>query len=159
MAGNPPVGSSPLATAKAPSIRALQCPKCAGRLEVRGLGLSEPPAPRIVEQQMPLVPEPVLVSELDAADHGEMHRLKPTLNAQLKRRPVHLQFRHAAEILDVHILAEDRRTAVRADGQYRDWRLEVARRAAVGTREAAAHGVGTPGPESVWGGTSPVAPA
>jgi len=38
MAGNPPVGSSPLATAKAPSIRALQCPKCAGRLEVRGLG-------------------------------------------------------------------------------------------------------------------------
>ena len=38
MAGNPPVGSPPLATAKAPSVRALQCPKCAGRLEVRGLG-------------------------------------------------------------------------------------------------------------------------
>ncbi|MCX6538843.1 MAG: DUF4178 domain-containing protein [Acidobacteria bacterium] len=38
MAGNTPRGPSPLATAQAPSIRALQCPKCAGRLEVRGLG-------------------------------------------------------------------------------------------------------------------------
>ena len=38
MAGNIPPGPSPLAAPQAPSVRALQCPKCAGRLDVRGLG-------------------------------------------------------------------------------------------------------------------------
>ncbi len=38
MAGNPPPESSPPPPAQAPSTKALQCPKCAGRLEVRGLG-------------------------------------------------------------------------------------------------------------------------
>ncbi|MCX6546312.1 MAG: DUF4178 domain-containing protein [Acidobacteria bacterium] len=38
MAGSSPRTPSPLATPQAPLVRALQCPKCAGRLEVRGLG-------------------------------------------------------------------------------------------------------------------------
>jgi len=38
MAGNVPQGPPPLATGQAPSVQALQCPKCAGTLQVRGLG-------------------------------------------------------------------------------------------------------------------------
>src|SRR5207237_233733 len=88
-------------------------------------GLAQPAVAHVVEQDVPLVPQAVLVAHLHPADDAEVHARVDAFRGDLQKGRVVLQRRHLADVFQHFAFAQKRGRAEFADGQYRGRRLEL----------------------------------
>ena len=98
--------------------------------DVLAAGLRQPGAALVIKQDVPFVPQPGVVLELDAADDGKVAATKAPLAADLDARRVVHQLGHAAEVLQRLAVTQQRAVAELADRVQRRRRAEADRCAA-----------------------------
>ena len=103
-----------------------------GTDHVFATGLRQPGTATVVEEDMPLVPETGRVLELDPADDPRNAPAKAALGADLDQCRIVDEFSHAAEVLQILALPQQRTAAEFTDSIERRRRAKADRRAAGG---------------------------
>src|SRR5207237_44648 len=85
------------------------------------------------------VPQPLLIAVLNPADDGEVHARVGAAGAELERRAVGFEIGHLADLLQIDVVTDQRRSAVLADGDDRRRGTKDDLRSARGTIRLEAH--------------------
>ena len=93
-------------------------------------GFAQPAGALVVEHDVPLVPQPGVVAQLDASDDAEVHAFVGAFTADLQQGRIVLQRGHLADVFQHGTAFEQGRGAVAAYRKHRSRRFEFDRRAA-----------------------------